>query len=187
LLDRRLGSYDGAAYLWENLCEIYSQSKLRPFALYRLGWTYRSTSAQGLPGDSEKSFAKLLKDYPDSDWAGLAKEAQAVAWKSKDTATLLSLVPGAGQVYSGEPSNGLLRFAVALAGLAAFVAPSVAAYDRREDLNWNRDWPLALLGTGGLVVLSVDYTMAYQDAIRAVVQFNEKQEQIFLEGHPKAP
>ena len=36
------------------------------------------------------------------------------------------------------------------------------------------DAPLLALGLSGLIVLSVDYTTSYEDAMRGVVQWNEK-------------
>jgi hypothetical protein len=187
LLDRRLGAYDSAAQLWEGFLDAYPQSPLRPLALYRLGWAYRSVGAQGLKGSSDEAFAQLKKDFGDPELAALAAESQAVPYKTKGTATLLSLIPGAGQVYVHETSNGLTRFGIALAGLAVFLVPTIQAYQRREDLHWPEDWPLALAATGGLVVLSVDYTLAYQDAMRGVVSFNEAKEDEFLKEHPEAP
>jgi hypothetical protein len=187
LLDRRLGTYDSAVQLWESSLGLYPESPLRALSLYRLGWAYRSIGAQGFEGSPGASFRQLRKEFPDSPLALLSLEADKVPWKSKGSATLYSLIPGAGQWYVGEQANGWVRFGIALAGLAAFAVPSLQAYQRREELSWAEDWPLAVLATGGLVVLSVDYTLAYQDAIRGVVQFNEKREDEFLEKHPGAP
>jgi hypothetical protein len=65
--------------------------------------------------------------------------------------------------------------------------PAVEAYNRQQDLNWNRDWPLLLTGLAGLVVLNVDYTQAYQDAMKGVVEFNESAADEFERAHPEAP
>jgi len=67
------------------------------------------------------------------------------------------------------------------------VVPIVLAYQRRDELTWSRDWPLLVTGVGGIVILNIDYTTAYQDALRAVVQFNEHAEQTFEQEHPEAP
>jgi hypothetical protein len=39
----------------------------------------------------------------------------------------------------------------------------------------------------GIILLDVAYTTAYQDALRAAVQFNERQETAFEAQHPEAP
>ena len=39
----------------------------------------------------------------------------------------------------------------------------------------------------GIILLNVAYTTAYQDAIRASVQFNETAEAAFEARHPDAP
>lgn len=185
LLTLRLQSDDGAVLLWETLLDRYPQSALRPLTLYRLGWAYRNTSAQGLPRNSEKAFAALSKDDADSGLASLAMEAQAVPWKSKNAAATLSLVPGLGQGYTGHWGNGAVHFSLALASLAMIVVPSIEAYNRHQDLNWGQDWPLLFTGFAGLVLLSVDYTHAYQDATREVMEFNEAREDEFEAAHPK--
>jgi hypothetical protein len=40
---------------------------------------------------------------------------------------------------------------------------------------------------GGLIVLNVDYTLSYQDAMRGVVEFNDRVEADFEARHPEAP
>ena len=187
MLELRLQAENGAVLLWETLLEQHPQTGLAPLALYRLGWAYRSASAYGLPRDAELAFAGLLKDFPDSEPAAFARLAQEVPAKSKSWAAGLSLIPGAGQAYTGQWGGGAIRFGVAAAALAMIVAPSVEAYRRQEDLNWNRDWPLLLTGMAGLVFLSVDYTQAYQGAMRGVVEYNEAREDEFEAAHPGAP
>ncbi len=54
------------------------------------------------------------------------------------------------------------------------VVTAVTAVNRKDDLTWKSDWPLLATGIGGFIVLNVDYTTAYQDAIRAVVLWNER-------------
>ncbi len=188
LLDLRLKSYDGAVQMWETLLARYPQSRLRPLTLYRLGWAYRSSGVAGFPRTSgDEAFDLLVKEDPGSELSRLATEAKATPWKSKGTATGLSVVPGFGQFYVGERLNGTVRLAVALAAVAAVVLPSVVAYQRRSDLSWGRDWPLFASALGGLIVLNIDYTTAYEDALRGVVQWNERTESRFLDAHPDAP
>jgi hypothetical protein len=43
------------------------------------------------------------------------------------------------------------------------------------------------LGLGGVVILSIDYTSSYEDAMRGVVQWNERAEAAFEDAHPDAP
>jgi hypothetical protein len=187
LLDLRLRSYDGAVHLWESLLEQYPSTVLRPQTLYRLGWAYRTAGASGLPHESgDEVFDLLIKENASSRLADLATVAKEVPWKSKSTATALSIVPGLGQIYVGEYANGALRIAVAAAAITMIAVPAYVAYHRREDLQWRTDWPLLALGLGGLVVLSIDYTAAYQDALRAVVEFNEREEDAFETVHPDA-
>lgn len=188
LLDLRLKSYDGAVQMWETLLARYPQSRLRFLTLYRLGWAYRSSGVSGFPRTSgDEAFDLLVKEAPGSKLALLAAEAKATPWKSKGTATGLSVVPGLGQFYVGERLSGTVRLAVALAAVAMVVLPSVVAYQRRSDLSWGRDWPLFASGLGGLIVLNIDYTTAYEDALRGVVQWNERTESRFVDAHPGAP
>jgi len=64
--------------------------------------------------------------------------------------------------------------------------PTVVALQRRDELRWSTDWPLLASGLGGLIVLSIDYTSAYQDALRGVVDWNEHQEAVFEASHPES-
>lgn len=188
LLDLRLKSYDGAVQIWETLLVRYPHSRLRPLTLYRLGWAYRSSGVGGLPRASgDEAFDVLVKENPGSKLALLAADAQAVQSKSKETVTGLSVVPGLCEFYVGERLNGSVRLAVALASVAMVVLPSVVAYQRRSDLSWGRDWPLFATGLAGLIVLNIDYTTAYEDALRGVVQWNERAESRFDDGHLDAP
>jgi hypothetical protein len=187
-IDLRLRSYDAATQLWESLLAERPTTPLRPLILYRLGWSYRSTSVSGLPRESgDEAFDLLIHDDPTSSLAELARTAKSVPSKSKATATGLSLVPGLGQMYVGEYLNGGVRLGIALAAVAMIVAPAVIAYGRRDDLSWGGDWPMLATGLAGLFVLNIDYTTAYQDALRGVVQFNERAEEAFERDHPDAP
>jgi hypothetical protein len=96
-------------------------------------------------------------------------------------------VPGLGQMYVGKPVSGSLRLAIALAATAAVVTPVVIGLNRRNELSWSNDWPLLAVGIGGLVVLSIDYTSSYEDAIRGVVEWNERAEAAFEDAHQDAP
>lgn len=188
MADLRLKIYDGSVQLWETLLYQYPQTPLRPLTLYRLGWAYRSTGVKGLPRRSgDEAFNLLVRDYPNSHLAALANEAKVVPWKSKRTAATFTLVPGLGQMYVGEYGDGAARLGIALASLALTIAPSYIAYERRHDLNWGRDWPLLGTGVIGLVILSIDYTTAYQDVMQEVVEFNEREEANFETKHPEAP
>jgi hypothetical protein len=182
MMDLRLHAYDGAAQLYEALLTRHPDSPYRPLALYRLGWAYRSTLSEGFPRDSAGALEQLRRDYPGSPVAALAPQVQCVPWKSHDTAALLSLIPGAGQLYVGETANGLVRLGVSLGFATLAVVPLVSlAHERR--LRW---LPI-LLSTAGFAGLQVSYTAAYQDVQRAVLQFNERQEATFASLHPEAP
>lgn len=188
LMELRLRSYDAATQLWESLLAERPTTTLRPLLLYRLGWSYRSAGVSGLPRESgDEAFDLLLRDDPQAPLADLARAAKAVPWKSKGLATGLSLLPGLGQMYVGEYLNGAIRLSVALAAAAMIITPIAVAYGRRDDLSWSNDWPLLAISLGGLFVLNIDYTTAYQDALRAVVQFNERAEERFEREHPDAP
>lgn len=187
IIDLRLRMSDGAVHLWETLLDRHPQTELRPLVLYRLGWAYRSTGATGLPRDSDEAFDLLAKDHPSSPLAPLAHEAKSWRWKSKGSATAWSVIPGFGQIYLGQYGGGLARFLIGVAAVAMMVTPTVIAIRRRHDLTWSRDWPLLAVGVGGLIVLSFDYTAAYQDAVRDVVRWNEAVETAFEDCHPEAP
>jgi hypothetical protein len=188
LLDLRLRSNDAAIQLWETLLANRPTTVLRPLTLYRLGWAYRTSGVSGLPrGSGDEAWGALTRESPGTRLAALSLEAKSVPWKSKDAAAGWSVVPGLGQFYVGEKWNGAVRLAVALAAMAAIAVPVWVAYDRRSDLSWSRDWPLLATSVGGLVVLSIDYTTSYEDAMRGVVEWNERAEAAFDDAHPDAP
>jgi hypothetical protein len=191
LFDLRLKANDGAIQIWETLLDWYPQSSLRPLTLYRLGWAYRSKITAGFPRENPNEvFDLLLRDYPTSSLAPLARSALAVPWKSQSTATGWSVIPGAGQIYAGETGNGLTRIGVALVGAGLVIVPSVLAAlkaNRGEHISTGEGFAYSGVAVGGLIVLSIDYTLAYQDALRAVMQFNERKERDFEDRHPEAP
>jgi hypothetical protein len=188
LFQLRLKTSDGAVQAWETLLAWYPQSALRPLALYRLGWAYRSASVGGLPRESgDEAFDELIAAHPHSTLSALALDAKNAPWKSTDAATAWSLIPGVGQMYVGEYRNGSARLAVGLASIGMILVPGVIGYGRRDELTWGRDWPLLATAIGGLILLSVNYSLAYEDAIRGVVEFNEREQQRFELRHPDAP
>ncbi len=188
LLDLRYRAYDSAIQLWETLLIRYPATNLKSLTLYRLGWAYRNSGARGFPRESpDSAFDQLIKEDPKSPLAALAHEAKSISWKSKATATTMSVIPGLGQMYVGKTRNGLIRLGVAVAALAAVIAPVYVAAHRGSDLAWNHDWPLLATGLGGVIVLSFDYTSSYEDAMRGVVQWNERAEAEFNHLHPEAP
>ncbi|MDR3608729.1 MAG: hypothetical protein P4M08_15300 [Oligoflexia bacterium] len=187
LVDLRLRAADASVQLWETLLLRYPKTPLRSLTLYHLGWAYRSVAASGLPRESpDDAFNTLVHEEPNSALAKLAIEAKATPWKSKDSAATRSLLPGLGQLYVGENRSGIIRLAVAVLAATAIAIPAyVAAH--RGDLSWGHDWPLLASGVGGLIVLSFDYTSSYEDAMRGVVQYNERIESDFDRAHPNAP
>jgi hypothetical protein len=188
LAELRLRAADAAVQLWETLLRRYPGSPLRPLALYRLAWAYKNLGASGMPRRSgDEALAELECEAPSSPLVQWTRAVRAVPTKSKDAAAAWSLFPGLGQFYVGEPLNGAVRSAVAVAALTAVVVPLSVAYRRRSELSWDHDWPLLATGFGGLVVLSIDYTTAYEDAMRGVVQWNERAEAAFERVYPDAP
>lgn len=47
---------------------------------------------------------------------------------------------------------------------------------RNEHISSSEGLAYASVAVGELVVLSIDYSLAYQDALRAVMEFNEREE-----------
>ena len=188
LSDIRLRSSDSAVQLWETLLLHHPQTKLRSLALYRLGWAYRNVGAEGLPRSSpNEAFDLLIKEEPNSKFADFANEAKKIEWKSKSTAAGRSIIPGLGQIYVGETKSGIARMAIATLAAIAVAAPLYESSRRGNDLRWDQDSGLILTGLAGLIVLSFDYTSSYQDAMRGVVQWNERVEHEFELSHPLAP
>ncbi len=187
LYSLRTKTNDGAVQLWETLLDRNPTSPLRPLALYRLGWAYRNTIASGFPSSSGRAFDELIAGDPASPYAALAREARKVHWKSPSTATAWSIVPGLGQMYVGEVGSGTIRLGVALASAAMVIVPSVLAYEQRSDLTWGNDWPLLVTGIAGATILAIDYSVSYQDALRGVLDYNERREAEFEDTHPAAP
>ncbi len=187
LQDIRYRSSDSAVQLWESLLSLYPKSSLKPMTLYRLGWAYRNVGTRGLPRNSpNEAFEELIRKYPLSPLASLAKEAKAVPWKSKDIATTWSLLPGAGQIYLGQTKSGVVRMSIATTALMALLLPIREAARSNGDLNWQKDKPLLLIGLAGLIALSFDYTNSYEDAMKGVVEWNERKEDQFNRRHPNA-
>lgn len=187
LYSLRLKSYDGAVQLWETLLARSPSTPLRPLALYRLGWAYRNAMASGLPGGSQQAFDELVARYPDAPLAPLAAAARRTSWRSQSRATALSILPGLGQVYAGEIRNGAIRIAIAVIASGMVLVPSAIALRRASDLSWNRDWPLLVTGIAGAIILTTDYSSSYHDALRAVLEYNERTERAFEDSHPAAP
>jgi hypothetical protein len=188
LLDLRLRADDAAIQLWETLLERDPTTALRSLTLYRLGWAYRTRGAAGFPRETgDEAFDALAREAPGTPLALLALDARRVVWKSKGAAAAWSIVPGLGQLYVGEKASGAARLAIALAAIAAIAIPVVVGYQRRSDLTWHRDWPLLATGLGGLIGLSIDYTSSYEDAMRGVVEWNERAERAFEDSHSDAP
>jgi len=187
LYSLRIRTNDGAVQLWETLLARNASTPLRPLTLYRLGWAYRKAIASGFPGSSELAFDELITKHPDSPLAPIATLAKQVPWKSQASATAWSIVPGLGQIYAGESGNGAIRLSIALAAATAVIVPSILALQRGSDLSWSHDWPLLTVGVVGASVLAIDYSSSYQDAQRAVVDFNERRETEFEDSHPAAP
>jgi hypothetical protein len=183
----RLQVSDGAIQLWETLLDRSPKTPLRALTLYRLGWAYRNVMATGFPGSSNVVFDALIAQHRDSPLAPLAAAAKQVPYKLSRTATAWSIIPGAGQLYAGEYGNGALRLGVALAAATAVIVPVTIAYERSGDLAWNDDWPLLVSGIVGATVLAIDYTTSYKDALRAVLEYNERHEAAFEDAHPDAP
>src|SRR5258706_11627203 len=186
LFSLRLKAFDGAVQMWETLLERDPTTPLRPLALYRLGWAYRNSIASGFPRDSTRAFDEIAACCRDSPVAPFAAQAKRAKWKSQGRATAWSLVPGLGQMYVGEYGNGAVRLAVALAAGAMMVIPAVIAYERRSDLSWHGDWPLFVVFGAGATILAIDYSSSYQDAMRAVLEYNEHNEREFERAHPDA-
>ena len=187
LTSLRLRTSDGAIQLWETLLERSPASPLAPLAFYRLGWAYRNNMVSGFVGDTDVVFDALVRKYPGSPLAPLAAAAKRTSWKSPKTATAWSIIPGAGQLYAGEYGSGAIRLGIALAAVTAIVVPTAIAYERSGDLSWRRDWPLLVTGIAGATVLAIDYTNSYQDALRAVLEYNERHEAAFEDANPTAP
>jgi hypothetical protein len=187
LSELRLRTSDGAIQLWETLLARSPNSPLRPLTLYRLGWAYRNNMVSGFVGDSDVVFDALVRLYPTSPLAPLAKAARKTEWKSPKVASAWSILPGAGQIYAGEYGSGAIRLGIAAIGATAVIAPAVLAYEHNGDLTWNHDWPLLVTGIVGATVLAIDYTNSYRNALRAALEFNERQEADFEAAHPDAP
>ncbi len=183
LQDLRFRAPDSAVQLWETLLQQHPHTNLRPLTLYRLGWAYRSVGVQGLPRSSpDDAFNELISEQPNSSLAKFAQEAKNVPWKSKETAAVRSLIPGFGQIYLGETRSGLTRLGIAIAALIAVAAPVYAASQGHKVSTFS-----AAAGVVGLIVLTFDFTISYEDARHGVVLWNERAESQFDLSHPSAP
>lgn len=179
--DLRLAAYDGAAQLYEAHLARFPQSPLAPLSLWRLGWSYRAGQSEGFPRTDEDSFVELIKRR-DPQLSPLAAEARAAPWRSQDRAVALSVLPGLGQIYAGEVANGVVRMVLAAGFATLFTAPLVVAA-RHDSLSWQQ----LAASTVGFVGLQVVYTTSYQDAQRAALDFDEREEAAFMAAHPDAP
>ena len=178
--DLRLAAYDGAAQLYEAFLARYPQSRLAPLSMWRLGWSYRAAQSEGFPRSDEQAFAELVKR--NDALSPLAAEALKAPSRSQDTAIALSILPGLGQIYCGETLNGIVRMVLA-AGFATLMTAPLVVAARQNSLGWQRiAW-----STLGFVGLQVVYTTSYQDAQRAALEFDEREEAAFMAAHPAAP
>lgn len=178
----RMQGYDGAAQGFELFLKRYPNGALAPFALYRLAWAYRSVSLDIFPRDADSCARELLLRFPGSPFATWAGESRQVPYKSQGTAAAWSLLPGAGQIYIGKPVAGVLRFGIAAAFAAlGLIPPALMIRDRQLD------WQGVVLSAAGLVGLQVSYTLAFKDAQRGAIEYNEDREDGFLSRHPGAP
>jgi hypothetical protein len=187
LVTLRLRSVDGAVQLWETLLDRDPKTPLRALADYQLGWAYRNAIAAGFPRDTDRAFDDLASCCKDSPLTPFAAEAKRVPWKSQARAAVWSLVPGLGQMYVGNYGSGAVRLAIALATTAMIATPAAIAFERRGDLSWGHDWPLLLTAAIGATLLAIDYSSSYQDAMRGVLEYNERREDAFEAAHPEAP
>ena len=64
--------------------------------------------------------------------------------------------------------------------------PQPARYGDRVTAD-RGDWPLLVTGIAGAIILATDYSSSYQDALRAVLEYNERSEAAFENSHPAAP
>jgi TM2 domain-containing membrane protein YozV len=180
--DLRLHAYDGATQLYETLLQRWPQTRLRQLALYRLGWSYRNVTIGGFPRSSDAAFSELEHDPTAGHLAELATEARKVPSKSQDTALLLSVIPGAGQVYTGRVGNGIARLSIALVFATAAVLPIVLMAKNR-----GLSWTGTAITIGGFIGLQVVYTDSYQTALHDTMEWNERHQQEFERAHPEAP
>ena len=178
----RMQSYNGAAQLYEAFLDRYPDSKLRPLALYRLGWVYRNVSIEGFPRNEQEALEELLRKYPASPYAPLAMEMNRIPFKSQATATAWSLIPGAGQMYVGDWTLGVIHLSIATAFAAISIVPPLLMVK-----NQKLDWLGLGISLAGIVGLQVSYTIAYQDAQHKAIRSNENQEMEFERKHPEAP
>ena len=183
LFNLRVRAPDAAVQIWESFLNRYPHSKLQPLVLYRLGWALRSVGVTGFkhtnPNDA---FNELIHEEPKAQLAVYARAAEKTQWKSKRVADMRSLIPGLGQFYVGDYKGGAIRLAAAVLGALAFVYPVYTGIKSQ-----NVTWADAALGAGGLILLSFDYTNAYENAQWGVLKWNERAEQKFDTAHPNAP
>ncbi len=183
LFNLRVRAPDAAVQIWESFLKRYPNSKLQPLVLYRLGWALRSVGVTGFkhtnPNDA---FNELIHEDPKSQLAVYAHEAEKVPWRSKRVADARSLIPGLGQFYVGDDKGGAIRLAAAILGALAIAYPTYVGIK-----NQNVTWADATLGLGGLILLSFDYTNAYENAQWGVLKWNERAEKEFDAAHPNAP
>lgn len=178
----RLLAYDGAVRLFERFLVRYPKSLLAPYALYRLAWAYRGVSAPLFARNPDSCERELESRFPGSPFAAWAGDALKVPYKLQGTAAAWSILPGAGQIYVGKTGSGLARLGVAAACTAAALLPPLYMYrDRRIS------WPGLAISAAGFIGLQISYTLAFQDAQRGALLFNEGKETRFRASHPNAP
>ena len=178
----RLLANDGAVRLFELFLARYPDSPLTPFVLYRLAWAYRGVSTPLFPRSPDSCERELQARFPASPFAAWAGDARQVPYKLQGTAVAWSIFPGAGQIYVGKTASGLARLGVAVACTAAALVPPVFMFrDRRIS------WPGLALSAAGFIGLQISYTLAFQDAQRGALSFNERREGRFRAAHPGSP
>ena len=145
------------------------ESDLRNQARFRLGWLRLE---QGRWSQAREAFLQVDQDHPwrqpAEDLAQRAEAGETLPEKNPDTAGVLSAVlPGAGQMYNGRPTDAALAFSLN----AAFIWGAVEAYNQES-------WPLAaLLG----LVETVVYGGNIYNAVNGAHIHNREQREKYME------
>lgn len=144
---RGVALYRAAALQLEADRPSVARMHLQDLRISAPGWAERADLVEGMSWLAEgrleeggRALTAFSTRYPTSSWAPAARTAadlarQPVRRRSPVLAGAMSLVlPGSGQVYAGNPGDGLMAFAAA--GLLGAWSATLLAYGVEQDRGW---------------------------------------------------
>lgn len=162
---RRQGAFGQAVITLQNVIAMSDDTDTLDEAYYRLGWIYVET---GSWLSAQAAFAKIQnkQHYRVDEMTGALNQAESIPSKDPALAGLLSIVPGAGQLYCGRHRDARVAFLVN----AGLILSAYEAFD--NDLNV-LGGVLSFVGFGF-------YSGNIYSAVNSARKYNRRQKENFI-------